>query len=654
VERQTVAELGLIALGGLFGLALGIAGAPAGTPARAQSQALIYMPLGMKAAGLADLPTAQPGQPAPSVTWTQAATLEPSATATPHLRPTNTATATATELPSATTTPTPKSPGRITGKLTVGGEPAVLELGADPGPGLVLRRCTDERNCEIVDRTGVADSEGGFVFEDPAPLESGRYYQVTWFNENAEGSESPFIGYELWIGAWYDTPIRSYARGQVVDVGTFEIKNVELTQPTHGTGFGGLPIVFGWKARSPEVGNYSWAICEDCCKNLAQRVGAYHTPSLGRRTSYQLNDYPPGSIIGIEHKYCWFVRVEGEDGSHGESYFHRMLWFFNNARAGLQTVAQTVPAPKIFLPLVWGQVGLESLVAAATLAPTVPPTATAGPSDTPSATPMPTDTPTPEPTATFTAVPTPTQPPAPTGKITGRLTFKGEPMRFFGEEGPWIELRRKVGGGPWLKIANAVSDETGRYTFENPPAIGAGEVYQVWWNNPVEDGADLWLHRWWSRDITAFGDGKDVDVGVFELADLILTQPCHDCLQTAPITFGWNARPGERGTYRWAIHDGCGDVEARAGAWRSAPLARATQYNTSPPPGFQYDARLCWYVLIEDGANGSGWPFFDRRVTFCSSPATCRGAALTDPGRTTTAPAVLDRPLGFGRTWQSH
>lgn len=320
--------------------------------------------------------------------------------------------------------------------------------------------------------------------------------------------------------------------------------------------------------------------------------------------------------------------------------------------AGRSTAAQMVPPPKIYLPLVWDQVGSESLVAASTLAPTVPPTATEGPTSTATATPLPTDTPTPEPSATFTAVPTPTLPPAPTGKITGRLTFKGDPMRFFGEEGPWIELRRKVGGGPWLKIANAVSDDAGRFTFENPPAIGPGEVYQVWWNNPVEDGADLWLHRWWSRDITSFGDGRDVDVGVFELADLILTQPCHDCLLTGSITFGWNPRPGERGTYRWSMFDGCGNLEARADAWRSAPLGRGSSYTTAPPPGFQYDTRYCWYVLIEDGANGSGWPFFHRRVTFCSSPATCRGLAGANAVPPAPVPAASERRPGFGYAWQ--
>lgn len=330
MQRQTIADLSLIAGGGLLGLVLGIATAPEGAPARAQSQSEIYMPLGMKAVGLAELPTAPPGPPRPSATWTQSATIEPSATATPHLRPTNTATATATEPPSATATPTPKSPGRITGKLTFDAEPAGLDLGADPGPGLVLRRCTDESHCVIVDRTGVADSEGGFVFEDPPPLESGSYYQVTWINENKDA----FIGFERWIGAWYDTPIRSYARGEVVDVGTIELADVVLTRPTHGTGFGGLPLTFGWTARSHEVGNYSWAICEQCCENLAQRVGAYHTQSLGRRTSYDLTDYPPGTTIGIEHKYCWFIRVDAADGSHGESYRIRMLWWFLSQSLG--------------------------------------------------------------------------------------------------------------------------------------------------------------------------------------------------------------------------------------------------------------------------------------------------------------------------------
>jgi len=282
----------------------------------------------------------------------------------------------------------------------------------------------------------------------------------------------------------------------------------------------------------------------------------------------------------------------------------------------------------IYLPLAWDNTRADELAVprAVTAAPTDPPTATA----TPTATPEPTATDTPGPTATPTPSPTPTLKPTPamTGRITGRITDKGKPIgEGFGEPGtPQIELRRKSGADTWVRVGAATTDANGRFVFENPPALGPGGVYQVWWNNAVEDGADLWLHRWWSRDIVAFGTGRDVDVGTFEVANLDLTTPCHDCLSTAPITFQWDARDHAGDVYRWSIFEGCGDVEARVRAWHSAPLGRRTTYITSPPSGFGYDIKYCWYVLIEDGANGSGWPFFDRRVTFCSSPATCRGA----------------------------
>ncbi len=291
--------------------------------------------------------------------------------------------------------------------------------------------------------------------------------------------------------------------------------------------------------------------------------------------------------------------------------------------------------PRVFLPLAWLGVAREALPTAPSAAP-VPSATAVAPTEPPTAEPAsPTATepppPTEPPTATETAVP-PTEPPTPTpkapaGRIKGRLTDNGKPLaEGFGEPGlPQIELRKQSGGGAWEKVANSVTDRAGAFVFESPPALAPGEVYRVWWNNPTEDGADLWVHRWWSRDITAFGDGTDVDVGVFELADLKLTQPCHDCLQTAPITFGWRARSHTSESYRWSVFDGCGDVENRANAFRTASLGRKTEYTTSPPSGFRYDARYCWYVLIEDGANGTGWPFHDRRVQWCSSPETCRG-----------------------------
>ncbi len=327
--RPTMILVSLLAGGGLAGLVAGLASTPAVPLARAQTQGRAYLPLGFRGVTLANLPVASTALP-PAVTAT--ATADPSDT--PTVPPTDTPSpepsATYTEPATPTELPTPAERGKITGRLLLDGLPAGIGLGEDPGPGLVLRRCTDDRSCTIVARTGVADDAGGFVFDDPASLPSGAYYQVTWINENPESSDSPFIGAHLWLGAWYGTPIRSYTRGQTLDTGVIELADVVLTRPTHGTGFSGLPLDFGWNARSHEIGDYSWAICLECCQTQAQRLGHYHTPSLDRRTTYRMNEYPPGTMIGQEHKYCWFVRVEGQGGAHGESFHIRMLWFFFN------------------------------------------------------------------------------------------------------------------------------------------------------------------------------------------------------------------------------------------------------------------------------------------------------------------------------------
>lgn len=58
-----------------------------------------------------------------------------------------------------------------------------------------------------------------------------------------------------------------------------------------------------------------------------------HEP-LGRRTSYTVSQYPPGTQIGIDYKYCWFVRSEAPDGSIGQSYHVRMLWWMGLALGG--------------------------------------------------------------------------------------------------------------------------------------------------------------------------------------------------------------------------------------------------------------------------------------------------------------------------------
>lgn len=262
----------------------------------------------------------------------------------------------------------------------------------------------------------------------------------------------------------------------------------------------------------------------------------------------------------------------------------------------------------IYLPFNGRHVELASLPPGRPVVPTA--------TDAPTTSPEPSATPTseePEPTAPLQRV------------VHGRITAHGTPMaEGVGVFGPQIELRRQR-GGTWETVAGAVTDAGGRFRFPELPLV-AGETYQVWWRNePDEGGIDFWLYRWQSRDIVVEEGTTEIDVGVFDVGDLILTSPCHDCLHTLPVDFRWRARSLPRETYHWALFKSCGQPERRTDSWWSAPLGRATHYTLDvPPPGFAYDQRYCWFLVIDDGASGIGWSYYERRITFCSSPATCR------------------------------
>lgn len=278
----------------------------------------------------------------------------------------------------------------------------------------------------------------------------------------------------------------------------------------------------------------------------------------------------------------------------------------------------------LFIPLVFRGVTLAELPTpplGATLTPTSPPTATATPTDIPTA----------------TATPTPTEV-RPTGRIHGHMTVDGQPMAagFGVPPYPQIELHKRV-SGEWERVVSTVTTEGGAFEFLNPPALGPGEVYRVVWLNDVDTGfgSDIWVHRWWSRNVAVFGSGEDIDIGTFELADLRYLSPCHDCHQTLPITYKWSARANKSDVYRWRLYKGCGSLEDRYNFYETQSLGRATEYTlNSPPPTYTYDTTYCWYIFISDGENGTGWPFHTWRTAFLS------GASLWPADRLRLCPGL--------------
>lgn len=292
--------------------------------AHGQDEYAIHMPLVLDGALRTDLVKPPPVM---RPTETEAPT-EPAETAAP--------TATATFPPTATEPPTPTATaagdGKITGRLLVGGEPAWEGLGIELGPGLFLQRCADGaamETCERIDKTGVVGDEGRYTFSNPPALAPGDVYVVHWRNESLNG----LFNDDAYVGAWYSKPIRGYAPGETYEVEDVEIENFLLTGPSKGTGYSGLPWEFTWDVRTGEDETYKWTIC-DCCGDgeIAERENMsrwrWQSPSVGRRGSYLMTSHPPGSRIGIEYKYCWFVQADLGAGGTIWSNERWLLWWF--------------------------------------------------------------------------------------------------------------------------------------------------------------------------------------------------------------------------------------------------------------------------------------------------------------------------------------
>lgn len=669
----------VLAVLAVFGAAVGSGifrpGSVAPPAVHAQSQVHVYLPLVFRAVTREELP------PAPIAPTARPATLTPTQDVPPTAPPTFTA------IPSVT--PTPVGDGFIRGRLLVGKDPAPAGTGDGFGPGLFLLKCKEGRKtCERVGRTAVLDDEGHYQFQNPAALAEGETYVVHWRNETYDD----LFGLPEWLGSWYSEAItpQRYTPGAEITVEDFQLEPITLTGPSNGTGYQGLPWTFTWRPRTNEVGTYRWTIC-DCFgdgQHLRDTDKSFKSESVGRNGAYTMNDYPAFIKrigIGIEHKYFWYVHVDGPRGSWGQSYEQWMLWFIPSFDAlrpfgvtGFGRVARADGAARgghvadtadaagaeaaddgnvhVYLPLVWRGVERDALPSA--------PEAPAGPTATRpiASTATPTLVP---PTAPPTEVPT--EPPSPTplkpatGTIHGRYLDNGQPLApGFGTEGiSQIELRMRTGSvGGWRKVASAVTVEDGAYSFPSPPMLEEDQAYQVWWVNddelvPLINGS--LLGRWYSRSITPdqMADGADVDLGTAELRDVELTFPGNDVHYSLPHEYRWKTRdeqPSE--SYRWTLYKTCTDTNERfpPGSHRTPSLGHAGKVMiSSPPAGYKEDERYCWYMYVEDGLRGSGWSYYRYKTIFLSALARALQPLRTDDASPLRRPAAYSPARSAGR-----
>jgi hypothetical protein len=244
-------------------------------------------------------------------------------------RPTETLEIPATFTPEPTATPTLALGARITGLLTVDGQPLWAGTGLGVGPGLFLQRCPAQGPCTFVGRTAV-DATGRYSFTVDGALAPGEAYQIAWWNSSEVVQGIQLEGAPLYLGRWLSRRITDLQPEQVLELPAVDLGDIVLLSPTAGTGFYGFPIPFSWAAWPGDAVTYKWSLCK-CCQTKQQRDGSYKedSESAGAATSFQLTGMPRG--FRFDERYCWYIHANmGAEKGFGESFAVRMMWFLES------------------------------------------------------------------------------------------------------------------------------------------------------------------------------------------------------------------------------------------------------------------------------------------------------------------------------------
>lgn len=152
-------------------------------------------------------------------------------------------------------------------------------------------------------------AQGDYRFTNIPSLGTGEVYYVRYgFNTTDD----------RYLNAWFGPQIATYAAGQDVDGGSFDIANVEMLSPNHGSTVT-LPATFTWQRRDIGGDTYGWGLFD------LSSDAAWWTNDLGNVDSYQLRSLPEGASYW--HDYGWYVYVfSGPDG-YGRSYYYRRVTF---------------------------------------------------------------------------------------------------------------------------------------------------------------------------------------------------------------------------------------------------------------------------------------------------------------------------------------
>ncbi len=194
----------------------------------------------------------------------------------------------------------------ISGKVTIMGNPAY-------GIHLYLRFYNGASWSTLAET--YTDSNGNYVFSNVPSLSPGQIYYVRFVNESYNDSL---------LCCWWTANITSYTAGNPVPAGSFDLANIELTDPAPGANVA-LPTTFSWiKRAATQMDSYEVNLFNPAAQNPY-----FFTNMLGYVNQYVLAGLPSG--FRYNTGYGWFMAVYSPDGGYGESYYYHPIYFHSGA-----------------------------------------------------------------------------------------------------------------------------------------------------------------------------------------------------------------------------------------------------------------------------------------------------------------------------------
>lgn len=173
------------------------------------------------------------------------------------------------------------------------------------------------------------DSLGVYAFTPVNPLAAGQQYFVRYRNGSNVNR----------LSMWQTRTLTTYGPADRVQIGNFDVTNVELGNPTTGQSVV-LPFTFTWTPRaSVPTDNYELDLREPNLDNPY-----YRSSPLGHVNSFLLSSLPSGFTRNQD--YLWWTAIIGPDGGYGWAFWGNYVRFVT-ATALAPAPAGAAPAQRI-------------------------------------------------------------------------------------------------------------------------------------------------------------------------------------------------------------------------------------------------------------------------------------------------------------------